>query len=117
MSYNHPTPNEKVADEITLHKVNAYAVYASTDERSGGIIGYYKDISVANHKAHKAGWYESNGEVRTAVLHTDGKQLYEVRPLGNYADIAEAERKEIIAGIKSKLSPGELDFIKTHKLD
>lgn len=112
---HYKTPNEKVADTITLTKVSVYGVEASTDEFRSEIVAHYNSIGVAELKTKGVGWWGADGKVRSMILHTDGKQLYEVRPLGNFSDVEKKEREEMIANLKSKLSPAELEFIAKHE--
>lgn len=102
--------NEQCEDSLNIKKIQAYAVYSSDDERSGSIKGYYTNISVASAKAEKSGWYNSDGEVQSLILHTDGKYLYEVCRVG-FCNNDEAEKEHMIASIKSKLSKEELKFL------
>lgn len=114
MSVRHESrksPNDNVPDEITLRKIGAYAVYSSDDERSGSIKGYYTSSAVAEKRAEKSGWYGSDGEVQSVTLHTDGKNLYEVKCLGQYTDVAESEHKQMLENVLGKLTEDEVKFL------
>jgi len=102
---------------LTLTPCKAYAMENPDDEWRSSIKGYYHDFNEATNAAKGSGWWGANGTVKTVTLHTDGKQLYKVKPLGNYKDVADKKRADMKEKIKSKLSEEELDFLKKEELD
>lgn len=100
---------------IVLTPVKAFAVYASDDDKSGSIKGYYSTRIIAEIKTKGAGWYGSNGEVLEKTLYSDGTNIYEVKNLGMFGDVAEKFKEDMTASIKSKLTQAEWDFLNKQK--
>lgn len=109
------TPNEKVADKITLTKVNCYAAVHTNDDGFTTNLSHFKSSAAANIKAKGIGSWGTDGKVEPVVRHIDERGvLYEVKVIGPYLDISEAEHNEMLNGILSKLSPTEQEFFKNN---
>ena len=97
----------------TLTEQKAYTVYASVNEWTSQEQGIYSTYGAANIKASKAGWYGSDGEVRDKTVWSDSDgNLYELKPIGKFIDVTEAEKEKMLSGIKKKLSESEQNFLK-----
>ena len=103
--------------ELRLKPVKAFTIYSSDDDRRSSEKGIYKDYAIASKKAKGCGWYGSDGEVRTkdGIFEDEQGGLYNVKFIGNFTDVAEKEREETLASIKSKLTEQELAFLKITK--
>ena len=99
---------------LTLTKVKGYALTTDNDENRSSIKGYFRNIHIANLKAKGAGWFGSDGSVVGVMLHTDGKQLYIVNPIGMFLDEEEQMKKDLMESITKKLSIEELEYLTKH---
>lgn len=100
------------AQAITLHKITAYALEVSTDERTNEISGYYRKEVNAQLAAKGAGWYGSDGKVYHSDLWQDGlDNIYTLTPIGSLKEDEEPVEENLKAGILAKLSPEEIKFL------
>lgn len=100
-------------ESLTLVKTNVYKLTAAIDERSTGVLGYYKSYSKANKASLTAGWYGSEGTVCMVSMYSDlDSNLYEVRKLGMCSDEQASSEEKLLDSIKSKLSEDELNYLK-----
>lgn len=99
--------------DLKLKPVKAYTVYSSDDEMRSSEKGVYKDYNIASTKAKGSGWYGSNGEVRDKkdVYEDEAGELYQVKKLGKFTDVAEKYKEDTIASIKSKLTKEDLELL------
>jgi hypothetical protein len=99
--------------ELKLKPINAYTVYSSDDEMRSSNKGVYKDYNIASTKAIGSGWYGSNGEVKSLndVYEDESGELYTVKHVGKFTDVAEKFREDTLASIKSKLTKAELELL------
>lgn len=96
-----------------LTKVVAYTIHSQDDERTSSNKGVYKDSSIASAKAHKSGWYGTDGDVRQIddIFQDENGELYNVKYIGQYTDVSEKIKEDTIASIKSKLTDAELKLL------
>jgi len=99
--------------ELKLKLVKAYTVYSSDDERHSSNKGVYQDYNIASTKAVGSGWYGSNGEVKDLndVYEDESGELYTVKHIGKFTDVAEKFKEDTLASIKSKLTKEELELL------
>lgn len=101
-------------NELSLTKVEAWAIHALIDDRRTGTKGYYKDPAIAAIDAVGAGINGEDGTVDPISLYedTDG-DIYYVEQAGNgkYKDVQRANKKVVIDSIKTKLTQEELDVL------
>jgi hypothetical protein len=102
--------------EVTLQRVDAYIVKASTDERgSSVIVGYYSERNVADLSAKGAGWWGQDGEVISKQMLQDSNgNLYSADTVGKFTDLDQRAKQQMLDSIKSKLSPAEWEFYQKH---
>lgn len=103
-------------NELILKKTKAYSVYASNDDKGfGSIIGYYQDYNIASVKSKGVGFYGADGEVESVeVWQDENGNIYSLKPLGKYTDVAEKYKDETLQSIKSKLTKEELELLGIH---
>lgn len=99
--------------ELKLKPVKAYTICSSDNEWGSSEKGLYKDYNIAATKAIGSGWYASNGEVRDKkdVYEDENGKLYTVKYIGQFDDISEKFKEDILMGIKSKLTKEELELL------
>lgn len=99
--------------ELKLKPIKAYSVNSSDDEWKSSNKGVYKDYNIASTKTKGAGWYGSDGKVVDLDdVYEDGNgELYTVKHVGKFTDVAEKFREDTLASIKSKLTKAELELL------
>lgn len=103
-------------EKLNLTKVTAYTVYSSDSDITSSEKGYYKNYNIASTKCKKVGWFGFDGEVREKkdVYSDENGELYIVKHVGQFTDVSEKYREDIIAQIKSKLTKEELGILGIH---
>jgi hypothetical protein len=103
-------------DILELQIIAAYTIYSADDEYRGSEKGVYRDRAYAEEKAIGAGWWGSNGEVRTISVGVDKNGLvYRLTAIGEFADVKQQNDSAMLKTIEAKLTPEELNFIKGKK--
>lgn len=99
--------------KLILTSVTAFTIHSADDEYRSSNKGLYKDLSVANLKAPKSGWYGGDGVVRPMddIWEDEEGNPYRVTPLV-YTDVLMNKEAQLKASIKSKLNEEELKFLK-----
>jgi hypothetical protein len=102
--------------EVTLQRVDAWLVTASTDERgSSTVVGYYSEPGAATIASRKAGWWGQDGEVISKQMLQDSNgNLYSADTVGKFTDLDQKVKQQMLDSIKSKLSPAEWEFYQKH---
>jgi hypothetical protein len=99
---------------LILTPAKIYQVYASDNEQSGSIHGYYLDYGRALEFAKNCGWYGSSGKVSELLFgYTDGTNYYIVKDIKlTDVEVAKTEARNVrINQIKAKLTPEEIELL------
>lgn len=100
-----------------LEKVIAYSLTIPVSETEDKAVGIYNNREIALETGKKAGWYGRDGTVtklENIFIDDDGK-IYQIKELGWFTELQEAREKQMLESIISKLTPDELEFVKTLK--
>ena len=100
-------------EELNLKKVKAFTIYSSDNEKTASAKGVYKSFEVASIKAKKSRWYDSDGsvEILNGIYQAKNSELYRVSYIGQFTDVSESLKEEIMKNIKGKLTAEELLFL------
>lgn len=108
----------KMIFDLVLDNILCYRVYSSDSDRSGSFKGYYSTSLAASTAAEGSGWYGEDGNVTTSTIYFDARtnKYYEVTEVkGRLIYKTTDMNKQILDGIKAKLNPQELTFLKLDK--
>lgn len=112
--YANVVPDKPTVEPLILTPAKVYQVYASDDERSGSIHGYYLDYGQALEFAKNCGWYDSSGKVSELLFaYTDGANFYIAKGIKvTDVEALKAQAKQMrIDQIKAKLTPEEIELL------
>ena len=98
---------------MNLKKVKAYTIYSQDDEKSSSCKGLFKAYEAAAYKAPGSGWFGSNGEVIELddVYEDSTGELFRIERLGQFDDVSEQFKQDVISSIKSKVTKEEFSII------